>query len=88
MDRTTAVARDGRGESAVKASAQSHPPSPPPSAARDARAIHLPRNGGRGKALIVFFFAIFGVAASLAAADTANPPDLSRYQAVSPEVDA
>ncbi|MGA9794313.1 MAG: penicillin-binding protein 1C [Rhizomicrobium sp.] len=38
--------------------------------------------------LICGLFAILGVTCALAAADRANPPDLSRYRAVSPEVDA
>lgn len=38
--------------------------------------------------LIVTAFAFLGVVFGLAAADQANPPDLSRYRAVSPEVDA
>ncbi len=43
----------------------------------------------RGKGILICgLFAIFGIACALAAADQANPPDLSRYRAVSPEVDA
>jgi penicillin-binding protein 1C len=38
------------------------------------------------KRLIVTAFAVLGIAFALAAADTANPPDLSRYENVSPEV--
>lgn len=38
--------------------------------------------------LICGAFAILGTACALAAADQSNPPDLSRYGAVSPEVDA
>jgi penicillin-binding protein 1C len=40
------------------------------------------------ESLIVTAFALLGLGAALAAADRANPPDLSRYRAVSPEVDA
>ncbi len=38
--------------------------------------------------LIVAAFALFGVTCALAAADQANPPDMTRYQTLSPEVDA
>ena len=40
------------------------------------------------ESLIVTAFAFLGVVFGLAAADQANPPDLSRYLATSPEVDA
>jgi penicillin-binding protein 1C len=36
--------------------------------------------------LITAFFALFGIACALAAADRANPPDMSRYDTLSPEV--
>jgi len=36
--------------------------------------------------LIITAFSLFGVACALAAADVANPPDLSRYDTLSPEV--
>jgi penicillin-binding protein 1C len=36
--------------------------------------------------IIVGFFAVFGVACALKAADIANPPDLARYRRLSPEV--
>ena len=48
-------------------------------------------NGG-GKAtgvrtrLIILAFALFGAACALAAADVSNPPDMSRYAVLSPEV--
>ena len=35
----------------------------------------------RGKGILICgLFAVFGIACALAAADTANPPDLSRYR--------
>jgi penicillin-binding protein 1C len=41
----------------------------------------------RGKDILICgLFAIFGIACALAAADQANPPDLSRYRTLSPEV--
>src|SRR5580693_9535313 len=36
--------------------------------------------------LIVTAFALLGIACALAAADRANPPDMTRYNALSPEV--
>ncbi len=72
----------------VKDSTQSRSSPPPPSAAREARVIHLPRNSGGGKLFIVLLFSLLGLVCALAAADVANPPDLARYRAVSPEVDA
>src|SRR5690242_12655793 len=36
--------------------------------------------------LVVWGFALMGLVGALAAADIANPPDLSRYRNVSPEV--
>ncbi len=38
------------------------------------------------KRLIVGGFALFGVVCALAAADRANPPDMARYNTLSPEV--
>jgi penicillin-binding protein 1C len=35
---------------------------------------------------VTFAFSLLGIVCALAAADTANPPDMSRYAAVSPEV--
>ncbi|HTQ14832.1 MAG TPA: penicillin-binding protein 1C [Rhizomicrobium sp.] len=42
--------------------------------------------GNRSSRLIVLAFALLGLACALAAADVANPPDMSRYESVSPEV--
>jgi len=46
----------------------------------------LPRFRGRGRFLIVAAFSVFGLACAVATADTANPPDMTRFTHVSPEV--
>lgn len=49
----------------------------------------LPRFRGRGSSyahLIVALFTLFGIACAVATADVANPPDMTRFVRVSPEV--
>jgi penicillin-binding protein 1C len=70
----------------------SPPPGPRPQGAGETARDNSPAPCGRGlggggrRRLIIAAFTILGLVGALKAADIANPPDLSRYQNVSPEV--